>query len=145
MGPLIGLVTLLLLKINVDATLSDKPPCTFYFGQDVTKSYTTVVDVDVPNGFPTANLTFIHHSGPGSECLSPAPPKGCHRYYRVDYTEDCKPLGDGSLVDLAGNIDSQGIFDRASGVLKGCETSVKNFQKYCFGPPTDSPEQCACE
>ena len=53
-----------------------KGPCTDYFGPvDVGGTVTTVLDPDVPSGFPTGRLGKVHHSGPDSVCLPPGPPK----------------------------------------------------------------------
>ena len=62
-----------------------KPNCTFYFGSDVDDDslQITVVDPDVAAGYPLGDKTFMHHTGPGSACISPGPPAGCHRYFKV--------------------------------------------------------------
>ena len=129
------------------AGASAKGPCTDYFGPvDVGTNMTTVADTDVTEGFPFASKTFIHHTGPGSVCLSPGPPQGCHRYYVATYsgcTAGC-PLADGTAKDLAGNIDTNGVFDRANGILQGCASCVKDVQLKCFGAPASDPVPCAC-
>eukprot|EP01052_Picozoa_sp_SAG31_P038525 SAG31_NODE_5168_length_2702_cov_2.425663_1_plen_355_part_00 len=130
-----------------------KGPCTQYFGEDVdsnstTETLWTVADVDVHAGFPIGNETFIHHSGPNSECHSPGPPAGCHRYYVASYdaarcASTC-PLLDGHAKSLAGSIDVDGVFDRAAGVLKGCFDCVIDVQVTCWGAPADMPRACRC-
>ena len=131
----------------------NKGACTAYFGKDVDSNATTgtlwtVADVDVHMGFPFGNETFIHHSGPGSECHSPGPPAGCHRYYVASYeaskcTASC-PLMNGNARGLAGNIDSTAAFDRAAGVLKGCFECLKHVEVSCWGAPADNPVKCKC-
>ena len=130
-----------------------KGPCTDYFGKDVDSNATTgtlwtVSDVDVHAGFPTGNETFIHHSGPHSECHSPGPPAGCHRYYVASYdaskcTSTC-PLLNGKAQALAGTIDTTGAFDRAAGVLKGCFECLADVKVTCWGAPSTSPVACKC-
>jgi hypothetical protein len=62
-----------------------KPNCTYYFGKDADDEHLeiTIVDVDVSDGYPDGNITFVHRSGAGSTCISPGPPSGCHRYFKV--------------------------------------------------------------
>ena len=121
------------LSLLVALVASAKPDCQHYFGSDVTDGLKTVVDVDVFTGYPTGNLTFVHYSGPGSKCASPSPPKGFHRYYKVTYSSECADKI-ASVKDLAGSIDTNGAFDRASGVLKGCFDYVTSFSQYCYKP-----------
>ena len=66
-------------------TMFVKPDCTYYFGSDVTDDslQITVIDPDVTDGYPTGDKTFMHHTGPNSACVSPGPPAGCHRYFKV--------------------------------------------------------------
>jgi rubredoxin len=131
----------------------DKGPCTDYFGPDVDSNATTgtlwtVADTDVHEGFPFGNETFVHHSGPHSECFSPGPPKGCHRYYVASYeASKCGascPLVGGGARGLAGNIDTKGAFDRASGVLKGCFDCLLAVKIACYAAPADAPVSCTC-
>merc|ERR1739841_100956 len=104
-----------------------------YFGDfSQTDNFVTVVDPDVFNGFPVGNLTYIHHSGADSKCLRPAPPGGCHRYYMVFYDKDtCMELN-GMAANLAGNLDKDDLFDRASGVFKPCWDSVLSVEMTCW-------------
>lgn len=130
-----------------------KGPCTDYFGKDVNSNETagtlwTVADVDVHVGFPKGNETFIHHSGPKSECHSPGPPAGCHRYYVASYeAAKCSttcPLLNGQAHGLAGTIDTTGAFDRAAGVLRGCFECLTDVKVTCWGAPADAPVACTC-
>ncbi|GAB5360952.1 hypothetical protein AAMO2058_000672500 [Amorphochlora amoebiformis] len=122
-----------------------KGDCESFFGAlNSTDMLITVSDVDVFDGFPYANETFVHYAGPGSECISPAPPKGCHRYYRVTYSPDCLAISSGLLRPLSGTIDTQEIIDRASGVIKGCGEHVINWSQFCYGAPAEDPIKCNC-
>ena len=92
--------------------------------------------------------TFIHHSGPGSQCISPGPPSGCHRYYVVHYASSkcyatC-PLINGKAASLAGNVDSDGVFDRANGMLKACGSCAEKVTIACYKSPATDPIKCAC-
>ena len=137
------LLTALLLVGNVNA----KGPCQDYFGpMDDAGNLTTVVDPDVTQGFPFAYKTFVHHTGPSSQCLSPGPPLGCHRYYVVQY-RGCAlpcPLADGSAARYAGAIDKDGHFDRANGVLKSCAACARSVDIQCFQAPASEPTRCSC-
>lgn len=98
-------------------------------------------------GFPFGNQTFVHHSGPGSVCKPPGPPVGCHRYYVATYSDACTsscPLVTGAAKSLAGNMDTTGAFDRASGVLKGCFDCLKSVEIHCWAAPADEPVSCVC-
>jgi hypothetical protein len=124
-----------------------KGPCEDYFGpMDSAGNLTTVVDPDVTEGFPFAYSTFVHHSGPGSVCFSPGPPKGCHRYYVVQY-RNCDlpcPLADGSASKYAGARDDDGRFDRANGILRACAACATSVEIQCFHAPASEPVRCAC-
>mmetsp|Transcript_56537 Transcript_56537/g.93434 ORF Transcript_56537/g.93434 Transcript_56537/m.93434 type:complete len:151 (-) Transcript_56537:238-690(-) len=124
-----------------------KGPCADYFDiQENGANFTTVVDPDITEGLmSTMFRTFIHHSGPGSKCLSPGPPSGCHRYYVVHYANcaaSC-PLTDGSAAGLAGSVDVD-RFDRGNGMLKACASCVTSVSIACYGAPASAPVKCAC-
>ena len=87
---IVGLFGLCHLHVSSQSTTTTtttltKPACQYYFGENVNDSNVeiTVVDPDVFDGYPVGNLTYMHHTGVGSECISPAPPAGCHRYFKV--------------------------------------------------------------
>jgi hypothetical protein len=62
-----------------------KATCAAYFGADAedNSQLVTIVDVDASTGYPTGHNTFMHRTGPFSTCFVPAPPSGCHRYFKV--------------------------------------------------------------
>lgn len=130
--------------------VSGLPPCSFYFGPAInqTNAFITVADPDVFDGYPTGNLTFVHHSGPGSICHVPAPPAGCHRYYVATYNKEGCPntcdLVNGNAKHFAGHFDTAGHFDRAAGVLKTCFSCLKSVQMHCWSAPVDNPQPCPC-
>merc|ERR1712147_53814 len=79
---------------------SSSKKCQDYFGASVnnTDMIVSVVDIDVlgPQAKSycdsvnnTAPCTFIHHAGPGSQCITPAPPDEgiCHRYIKNMYSQ----------------------------------------------------------
>jgi len=109
-----------------------------------------VADVDVHAGFPFGNETYMHHTGPGSACVAPGPPAGCHRYYVAQYdAAKCTPpcVLHGGAKALAGNMDKAGAdaaFDRASGVLKTCFGCLKSVAISCWAAPADAPVKCPC-
>ena len=135
------------------ASFAEKGPCSQYFGADVNSAATsgvlyTVADTDVHDGFPFGDATFIHHSGPGSACKAPGPPKGCHRYYVASYesarcASSC-PLIDGRAKALAGTMDTGGAFDRSAGVLRGCAGCVTSVAIRCWAAPGSNPVPCRC-
>ena len=124
--------------------------CEDYFGdiEDQDGTVTTVVDPDVTEGWPFARLTFVHHSGPGSACLSPAPPKGCHRYYVATYTtSECPstcPLITGTAANFTGKRDLDGRFDRANGILSACAECAASVSLVCWRAQAKDPQRCAC-
>jgi hypothetical protein len=137
----------------LQAPFAKKGLCTQYFGADVNSTSTsgvlyTVADTDVHDGFPFGDATFIHHSGPGSLCKAPGPPKGCHRYYVASYesarcASSCQ-LINGRAKKLAGTMDTGGAFDRSAGVLKGCEGCVQSVAIRCWAAPSSNPVPCRC-
>ena len=132
-----------------------KGSCANYFGgavQDPTV-LTTVIDPDVFSGFPFGNLTFIHHSGPDSQCISPGPPRGCHRYFVASYgtarsceavAPGCALVGADRAAALAGTMDGADLFDRGTGVLKSCAACLQGVDVRCWHAPATEPVRCNC-
>eukprot|EP00472_Partenskyella_glossopodia_P013990 CAMPEP_0197527026 /NCGR_PEP_ID=MMETSP1318-20131121/20073_1 /TAXON_ID=552666 /ORGANISM="Partenskyella glossopodia, Strain RCC365" /LENGTH=151 /DNA_ID=CAMNT_0043081453 /DNA_START=151 /DNA_END=606 /DNA_ORIENTATION=+ len=123
-----------------------KGACATYFGAEVasTTRLFTVVDPDVPSGYPSGGSTYIHMAGPSSSCRVPSPPSGCHRYFVVEYSSDCADLTNESLSGLSGQTDTQSLFSRNNGVLKSCASSVISSKEFCYEPPSASPTKCDC-
>lgn len=106
-----------------------------------------MLDPDVTEGFPHGFLSFVHHAGPGSVCIPPGPPVGCHRYFVVTYSDGCDPfcpLVTGEAAALAGKRDLAGNFDRGNGVLLACRDCVKGVSVTCWAAPALEPVQCSC-
>ena len=89
----------------------------------------------------TSPCSYIHHSGFGSECISPAPPDEgiCHRYQTTTYMESCTVL-----PEWANSMDVNGLFDSQTGILKSCSDKVLSTYTSCWTYPADDPVPCAC-
>jgi hypothetical protein len=138
----------------LDLSEKNKPPtCSDYFG-DVT-GVVTVADPDIgvpgrtegSGGYCDQNgaerpCTFIHYAGLSTACINPAPPDACHRYRKVRYSKQCESILAG--LSLTGSVDTSLAFDR-DGVLKQCREHVLSNDMYCWGPPADDAQRCACE
>lgn len=144
-----------LLQLLLMTTNATRGPCADYFGAAVQNPavLSTVIDPDVTKGFPFGHETFVHYSGPRSRCIAPSPPQGCHRYFVASYgspqscaaTEPgCALIGTDGAAALAGNMDTDGLFDRGTGVLKSCAACLQGVTIHCWQAPADEPVACGC-
>jgi len=147
-----------------DADVIGKGPCQDYFGavegthdpehhhdpwwRAADTSIISVIDLDIgftensagycrDSGMPLP-CKYIHYAGPASECISPGPPDGCHRYVKVEYSE-CNALKDSPPE----GIDTANLFDQR-GVYTACADKVINRETSCWGPPAGEPVACEC-
>ena len=69
---------------------------------------------------------------------------GCHRYFSVEYTPECKVLTDGTYAGWAGLMDTgyPGRFSNVDGVLEECRQYVTNVQVFLWGQPASEPVSC---
>jgi len=132
-----------------------KGPCEDYFG-DVSGAV-TVIDPDV--GLTDASgpycdgagharpCTFIHYAGLGTECISPGPPDGCHRYIKTTYDKtNLKCMSALKKLNITGSVDVDDVFT-TDGVYTqgGCsDAAVVSREVHCYGPPASEPQQCEC-
>eukprot|EP00401_Gymnodinium_catenatum_P044013 CAMPEP_0117573242 /NCGR_PEP_ID=MMETSP0784-20121206/60842_1 /TAXON_ID=39447 /ORGANISM="" /LENGTH=213 /DNA_ID=CAMNT_0005371779 /DNA_START=16 /DNA_END=657 /DNA_ORIENTATION=- len=120
-----------------------KPSCGTYFGDDVNRSglLITVVDIDTESGIP-----MVHKSGPFSQCYSPTPEIGTHRYVKAYYSR-CLPIEEGwsgQYMTWVGQADRAGRFNRKTGVLNACAGEAKFIEYSCWKPPARLPSKVLC-
>ena len=48
------------------------------------------------------------------------------------------------METAAGTIDTEGLFDRDTGVLNECADAVTRAEVVCYQAPADNPVQCLC-
>lgn len=130
---------------------ADSKTCQDYFG-DIS-GIVTVADPDlgIPGHTDASGefcdkfgaerpCTYIHYAGLKGPCANPTPPDTCHRYHKVTYTEQCKPVLE--KISLSG-VDT-GLAFTINGVLKECANEVVSNEIICWGPPFEDSQPCDC-
>eukprot|EP00755_Sulcionema_specki_P037088 Sspe_Gene.108196::Locus_87356_Transcript_1_1_Confidence_1.000_Length_646::g.108196::m.108196 len=126
--------------------------CDQYFGSDSNDKslLITILDPDVPNGYPNASNKYIHLCGPTNTCAGPSPPMGCHRYIKWYYDSSCTELNDSKYANVGRYADKGNLFDRDTGKFVACDAAAYRKEVYCYengpvectGPPDCTLDEC---
>mmetsp|Transcript_80652 Transcript_80652/g.139960 ORF Transcript_80652/g.139960 Transcript_80652/m.139960 type:complete len:325 (-) Transcript_80652:49-1023(-) len=131
-------------SLQVDSVKSSHSPCGGKFGS-LTDDYTTVVDLDFPNGCGNAlqNSLFLHFAG-GPECFSPDPENGCHRYVITRYNAGCNLSAIQSM--WKSSLQPGDMFDK-DGIYKKCKDLMQLESaetRYFSAPGVDQCSEALC-